>query len=99
MRLFFVFITVAGSAFLLFSNRGDRRFAIAALVASAIGLLLHLNLLTLRVPYARTTVWAAIAVCAALLWVRDNSKIGATVAAAVLFASALPMALAFRLLH
>ncbi len=99
LRLFFVFVTVAGSALLIFSNRGDRRFAIAALVASGIGLLLHLNLLSVHVPYARTAVWAIIAVCAVLLWVRDASKTGATIAAAVLFASALPIALAFRVLH
>jgi hypothetical protein len=99
MRLLFVCVTVAGSTYLLLFNRGDRRFAIAALVASTIGLLLQLNLVTLHVHYARTIVWAAIAVCAALLWVRDASKSGATVAASMLFASVLPIALALRLLH
>jgi hypothetical protein len=99
MRLFFVLVTVAGSLYLLFTDRGDRRFAIGALVASTIGLLLQLNVLTLHVHYARTVVWAAIAVCAALLWLRDSSKTGATVAASMLFVSALTVAMSLHLLH
>jgi len=99
MRLFFVLVTVAGSAYLLFTNRGDRRFAIGALVASTIALLLQLNILTLHLHYARPIVWMAIAVCAALLWLRDSSKNGATVAASMLFVSALTVALSLRLLH
>lgn len=99
MRLFFVFLTVAGSIYLLVTKEGDRRYAIAALVASSIGLLLQLNVITLHLHYARTVVWGAIAVCAALLWLRDSSKTGATVAASMLFVSALTVALSLRLLH
>ncbi len=65
MRLFFVLVTVLGSAYLLFSDRGDRKVAIAALAVSGFGLLLQLNVITLHLRYARTVVWAAIAVCAA----------------------------------
>lgn len=99
MRLFFVLLTVAGSIYLLVTDRGERRYAIAALVASAIGLLLQLNVITLHLRYARTVVWAAIAVCATLLWLRDASKTGATVAAGMLFVSALTVALSLRLLY
>jgi hypothetical protein len=49
--------------------------------------------------YARTVVWAAIAVCAGLLWMRDNSKTASTVAAGMAFVSALTVALSLRLLH
>ena len=41
MRLFFVLVTVAGSAYLLFTNRGDRKVTIAAVAASSFGLLLQ----------------------------------------------------------
>ena len=99
MRLFFVLLTVGGSVYLLVTDRGDRRYAIGALVASSIGLLLQLNVITLHLHYARTVVWAAIADGAALLWLRDGSKTGATVAASMLFVSALTVALSLRLLY
>jgi len=99
MRLFFALVTVAGSAYLLFTDRGERRYTIGALAASSIGLLLQLNVLTLHLHYARTIVWAAVAVCATLLWLRDNSKNSATVAASMLFVSALTVARDLRLLH
>src|SRR5712692_2523269 len=93
MRLFFVLVTVAGSAYLLFSDRGDRKLAIAALVVSCFGLLLQLNVITLHLRYART------AVCAALAWMREGSKAASTVAASMVFVSALTVALSLRLLH
>jgi hypothetical protein len=99
MRLFFTLVTVGGSIYLLVTDRGDRRYAIGALVASSIGLLLQLNVLTLHLHYARTVVWAAIAVCAGVLWLRDSSKTSATVAASMVFVSALTVALSLRLLH
>ena len=99
MRLFFVFLTVAGSIYLLVTREGDRRYAIGALAASSVGLLLQLNVITLHLCYARLVVWAAIAVCAALVWLRDSSKTGATVAASMVFVSALTVALSLRLLH
>ena len=99
MRLFFVLLTVGGSVYLLVTDRGERRFAIGALAASSIGLLLQLNVITLRLHSARTVVWAAIAVCAGLIWLRDGSKTGATVAASMVFASALVVALSLRLLR
>jgi len=99
MRLFFVFLTVAGSIYLLVTREGDRRYAIGALAASSVGLLLQLNVITLHLRYARLVVWAAIAVCAALVWLRDSSKTGATVAASMVFVSALTVALSLRLLH
>ena len=99
MRLFFIMLTVAGSAYLLFTDRADRRFAIAALVVSSIGLLLQLNVISLHVQYARTIVWAAIAVCAALIWMRQSSKSASTIAASMVFASALVVALSLRLLR
>jgi hypothetical protein len=98
-QLFFVFLTVGGSIYLLVTDRGERRYAIGALVASSIGLLLQLNVITLHLHYARTVVWAAIAVCAAFLWLRDSSKTGATVAACMFFASSLTVARAFGLLR
>ena len=87
MRLFFVLLTIVGSGYLLFTERGERRFAVAALVVSSIGLLLQLNVITLHLRYARTVVWAAIAVCAALIWMRQSSKSATTVAAVMLFVS------------
>jgi hypothetical protein len=99
MRLFFVLVTVAGSAYLLFNERGDRKVVIAALAASCFGLLLQLNVISLHLRYARTVVWAAIAVCAALSWMRDGSKAASTVAASMVFVSALTVALSLRLLH
>jgi hypothetical protein len=99
MRLFFVLVTVVGSAYLLFTERGDRKVAIAAVAVSAFGLMLQLNVVSLHMRYARTVVWAAIAVCAGLLWMRDNSKTASTVAASVVFVSALTVALSLRLLH
>jgi hypothetical protein len=99
MRLFFVLVTVGGSGYLLFTDRGDRRFTIGALAASALLLLLQLNVITLHVRHARTVVWAAIAVCATLLWMRDSAKTTATVAASMAFVSALTVALALRILH
>jgi membrane protein YdbS with pleckstrin-like domain len=98
MRLFFVLVTVVGSAYLLFTERGDRKVAIAAVAVSAFGLLLQLNVVSLHMRYARTVVWA-IAVCAGLLWMRDNSKTASTVAAGMAFVSALTVALSLRLLH
>lgn len=99
MRLLFVLLTVIGSAYLLFTERGDRRLAIAALAVSTVGLLMQLNVITLHLHYARTVVWAAIAVCAALVWMRDGSKVASTVAAGMVFVSALTVALSLRLLH
>jgi hypothetical protein len=99
MRLFFVLVTVGGSAYLLFTDRGDRRFTIGVLAGSAFLLLLQLNVITLHIRHARTLVWAAIAVCASLLWMRDNSKTSATVAASMVFVSALTVALSLRMLH
>lgn len=99
MRLFFVLLTVVGSGYLLFTERGERRFAVAALVVSAIGLLLQLNVISLHVRYARTVVWAAIAVCAALIWMRQSSKNATTVAAGMLFVSSLTVALSLKLLR
>lgn len=99
MRLFFVLVTVLGSAYLLFTERGDRKVAIAALAVSAFGLLLQLNVISLHMRYARTVVWAAIAVCAAMAWMRENSKTTSTVAAGMVFVSALTVALSLRLLH
>jgi hypothetical protein len=99
MRLFFVLVTLAGSVYLLLRERSDRGFAFGALAASSIGLLLQLNVIALRVPYARNVVWAAIAICAALLWSRAATKSGTTVAAAMAFVSTLTVALSFRLLR
>jgi len=99
MRLFFVLVTVAGSAYLLFTGRGDRKVAIAAVAVSAFGFMLQLNVISLHMRYARTVVWAAIAVCAGLLWMRENSKTASTVAAGMVFASALTVALSLRLLR
>jgi hypothetical protein len=99
MRLFFVLLTVIGSAYLLFTERGDRRLSIAALAVSTVGLLMQLNVITLHLHYARTVVWAAIAVCAALYWMRESSKAASTVAAGMVFVSALTVALSLHLLH
>jgi hypothetical protein len=99
MRLFFVLVTVAGSAYLLFNERGDRKPAIGALAASSLLLLLQLNVISLHLRYARLLVWAAIAVCGGLLWMRNGSKHGSTVAAGMVFVSALTIALSLRLLH
>jgi hypothetical protein len=99
MRLFFVLVTLVGSVYLLVRESGDRRFAIGALAASSIGLLLQLNVIALRVQYARNIVWAAIAICAALIWSRAGTKSGTTVAAAMAFVSTLTVALSFRLLR
>ena len=99
MRLFFVLLTLGGSIYLFMRETGDRRYAIGALAASAFGLLLQLNVITLRVSYARTVVWAAIAVCAGMIWNREGSKTGATVAAAMTFVSTLTVALALRILR
>jgi hypothetical protein len=99
MRLFFVLVTLAGSVYLFVHEHSDRRLAIGALAASSIGLLLQLNVIALRVHYARSVVWAAIAICAGLIWWREGSKGGATVAAAMTFVSTLMVALALRLLR
>jgi len=99
MRLFFVLVTLAGSVYLFVREHNDRRLAIGALAASSIGLLLQLNAITLRVQYARSLVWAAIAICAGLIWTREGSKNGATVAAAMAFVSTLTVALSLRLLR
>jgi hypothetical protein len=99
MRLFFVCVTLGGSAYLLWREQGDRKFAIGAMGASAIGMLLQLNVITLHVQYARTVVWAAIAVFAGLVWMRQGSKNASTVAASVVFVSALTVALSLRILR
>jgi hypothetical protein len=99
MRLFFVLVTLVGSVYLVVRERSDRRFAIGALAASSIGLLLQLNVIALRVQYARSIVWATIAICAWLIWWREGTKGGATVAAAMAFVSTLTVALSFRLLR
>jgi Na+/melibiose symporter-like transporter len=99
MRLFFVLVTLAGSIYLFVREHNDRRFAIGALVASSIGLLLQLNVIALHVQYARSIVWAAIAICAGLIWTREGSKNEATVAAAMAFVSTLTVALSLKLLR
>jgi hypothetical protein len=99
LRLFLVLVTVAGSGYLLYKNRGDRRFAIGAVVASSIGLVLQLNLIALHMHYVRTITWTAIAVCAGLIWNREQTKMLSTVAAAVVFAAAIPVALSLQLLR
>jgi uncharacterized membrane protein len=98
MRLFFVLLTVAGSIYLLVREHNDRRLPIAALAASCIGLLLQMNMVALRVQYARSIIWATIAICAGLIWSKEGSKNGATVAAAMAFVSTLTVALSLRLL-
>ena len=57
MRLFFVLVTVAGSAYLLYTERGDRKVAIGALAASSFGFLLQTNMISLHVRSARMVVW------------------------------------------
>lgn len=99
MRLFFVLVTLAGTGYLLYKERGDRRFAIGAVAASCFGMLLQLNILTLRVHHARTVVWAAIAICTGFVWAKEASKTAATIAASVVFVSALTVALSLRLLR
>jgi hypothetical protein len=99
LRLFLMLVTVAGSGYLLYKNRGDRRFAIGAVVASSLGLVLQLNLIVLHMHYVRTLVWTVIAVCAGLIWSREQAKISSTVAAAVVFAAAIPVALSLQLLR
>ncbi len=99
MRLFFVLVTVGGSAYLLYTERGDRKVAIGALAASSFGFLLQTNMISLHVRSARMVVWAAIAVCAGLLWMRDGNKITSTVAASMVFVSTLILALSLRILH
>ena len=99
MRLFFALLTVVGSVYLLFTERGDRKVAIAALATSTFGLLLQMNVITLHMRYARMVVWAAIAICAGLLWTRDASKSASTVAASMVFVSTLTIALSLHLLR
>ena len=99
MRLFFVLVTVAGSGYLLYTERGDRKVAIGALAASSFGFLLQTNMISLHVRSARMVVWAVIAVCAGLLWTREGSKIASTVAASMVFVSTLIIALSLRILH
>jgi len=98
MRLFFVLVALGGSVYLFVKDRTDR-YVMGALVASALGLLLQLNVISLRMQYARSIVWAAIAVCAGLIWSKEGSKNGATVAAAMAFVSTLTVALSLRLLR
>jgi hypothetical protein len=83
----------------LYKNRGERRLAVGALVASSLSLLLQLNLIALSMHYVRPIIWTAIAVCAALIWSRENTKMSSTVAAAVAFAAAIPAALSLQLLR
>jgi hypothetical protein len=99
MRLFFILVALIGSGYLLFREKGDRKFAIGALAASALGLMLQLHWISLRVQYARTVIWLVIGVCCALMWNRESSKTGSTVAASVVFVSALTVALSLRLLR
>jgi len=99
LRLFLILVTVAGSGYLLYKNRADRRFAIAAMVTSSLGLILHMHLIAVHVHYLRTLIWAAIAVCAGLIWNREQTKMPSTVAAAVVFAAAIPVALSLQLLR
>ncbi len=98
MRLFFVLVALGGSVYLFVKDRTDR-YVMGALVASALGLLLQLNVISLRMQYARSIVWAAIAVCAGLIWSKEGSKNGATVAAAMAFVSTLTVALSLRILR
>ncbi len=98
MRLFFVLVALGGSVYLFVKDRTDR-YVMGALVASSLGLLLQMNVIALRMQYARSVVWAAIAVCAGLIWSREGSKNGATVAAAMAFVSTLTVALSLRILR
>ena len=98
MRLFFTLIALFGSGYLLFRDRNDR-YAMGALAAAALGLLLQMHWITLRIQYARTVIWAAIAICAGLIWNRQVSKTESTVAAGVVFVSALTVALSLRMLR
>jgi len=98
MRLFFVLVALGGSVYLFVKDRTDR-YVMGALVASSLGLLLQLNVISLRMQYARSIVWAAIAVCAGLIWSKEGSKNGATVAAAMAFVSTLTVALSLRILR
>jgi uncharacterized membrane protein len=98
MRLFFVLVALGGSVYLVVQDRTDR-YVMGALVASSLGLLLQMNVISLRMQYARSIVWAAIAVCAGLIWSRQGSKNGATVAAAMAFVSTLTVALSLRILR
>ena len=97
LGLFLVLVTFAGSLYLLYRNRGKRRLAIGALVASSLSLVLQLNLIALNMHYLRTIIWTAIAVCAGLIWSRENTKMSST--AAVTFAAAIPAALSLQLLR
>lgn len=99
LRLFLMLVTLAGSVYLLYKNHGDRRIAIGSVVASSLGLVLQLNLIALHVHYVRTIVWVVIAICAGLIWRGEQTKTPATVAAAVVFAAALPVAISLNLLR
>jgi hypothetical protein len=99
LRLFLMLVTLAGSVYLLYKNRGDRRIAIGSVVASALGLVLQMNLVVLHAHYVRTIIWVVIAVCAGLIWHREQTKTPSTVAAAVVFAAVIPVALSLNLLH
>jgi hypothetical protein len=98
MRLFFVLVALGGSVYLFVKDRTDR-YVMGALAASSLGLLLQMNVIALRMQYARSIVWAAIAVCAGLIWSKEGSKNGATVAAAMAFVSTLTVALSLRILR
>ena len=99
MRMFFVLVTVGGSVYLLYNERGDRKVAIGALAASCFGFMLQMNMISLHMRYARMLVWLGIAVCAGLLWMRVGDKTASTVAASMVFVSTLIVALSLRILH
>src|SRR5438552_13083746 len=99
MRMFFVLVTVGGSVYLLYNERGDRKVAIGALAASCFGFMLQMNMVTLHMRYARMLVWLGIGICAGLLWIRVGDKTASTVAASMVFVSTLIVALSLRILH
>src|SRR5260370_17454364 len=82
LRLFLILVTVAGSGYLLYKNRGDRRFAIGAVVASSLRLFLQLNLIALHPHYVRTLLWTPIPVSPSLILNSGPPQISSTFAPA-----------------
>ena len=96
MTLNLALALVAAAAALFFIRETIHRlYAIGAIVAALLVVLLQLHLVIIRFEQVRLLAWAVIAVLGTVLLFRQTSRNGGAAATAMVFSSAIPLARIF----
>jgi hypothetical protein len=99
LRLFLAFLALGSSGYLGFRDSQVRPFAYAAAGVAGVLVLLYLKSVHIRIDFSREILWAGVAVLGALVWLRQQGKLGTTLAAVVTLSGALALALGIRMLR